>query len=158
MSAEADSNGSTFVDTNILVCAFDQSEKKKRQICEKLVRTTFQGESNSYLSNQILGELFVVLTNKVAKPLSKEKASTIVRGFIDSLKWNKTNYDHSTVRRALADAETINISFWDLLIAETMRDAGVRVLLTENTKDFSKVPWIKAINPMTTQKKDHFSS
>ena len=99
MSVETDDKRH-FVDTNILAYAFDQSEKKKRKICAKLVRAAFQGESNSYLSNQILCELFVVLTSKVAKPLSNEKASTIVRGFIDSAKWNKTNYDHTTVRES----------------------------------------------------------
>ena len=150
MSDEPDVVGPTFVDTNILAYAFDQSEKKKRKICEKLVRDTFQGESNSYLSGQVLGELFVVLTKKVANPLSKEKASTIVSGFINSSRWKKINYDHTTVRRALIDAETINISFWDLLIAETMKDAGVNVLLTENIKDFDKVRWIKTINPIAT--------
>ena len=152
MSGEADNLGSFFFDTNILAYAFDQSEKKKRKICANLVRSAFQGESNSHLSNQILGELFVVLTKKVAKPLSKEEASTIVRGFIDSAKWKKVNYDHTTVRRALDDAENINVSFWDLLIAETMRDAGVIVLFTENIKDFGKVPWIKALNPIVPEK------
>ena len=52
----------------------------------------------------------------------------------------------------MTKAGNINISFWDLLIAETMKDARVSVLLTENIRDFSKVPWIKAINPMASVK------
>jgi predicted nucleic acid-binding protein len=141
-----------FVDTNILAYAFDESEKRKREICANLVRAGFQGESNLYLSNQILGELFVVLTRKVARPLSKEKASTIVRGFIDSPKWSKMNYDHLTVGRALDYLENASISFWDLLLAETMRDAGVSTLYTENIRDFRKIPWINTVNPMISGK------
>lgn len=137
-----------FVDTNILAYAYDNSEKRKRKICFKLVRAAFEGESSYCVSNQILGELFVVLTRKVAKPLSKQKAGTIIRGFIDSQKWNKINYDHSTVRRALDDITTMNVSFWDLLIAETMKDARITNLYTENTRDFRKIPWITAINPI----------
>ncbi len=100
MSGETNDDIPFFVDTNILAYAYDQSEKKKRKICGKIVRAAFQGESNSYLSNQILGELFIVLTNKVAKPFSKEKACAVLRGFIDSPKWNKANYDHTTIRRS----------------------------------------------------------
>ena len=155
-SDAASATSSIFVDTNILAYAYDRSEKRKHGICQKLVRDAFEGESttNLCLSNQILGELFVVLTGKVARPLTKEHASTIVRGYIDSPKWKKVNYDHSTVRRVLDDKATIrNTPFWDLLIAETMKDAGVDTLYTENTKDFQRVPWVKAINPVGYSKK-----
>ncbi len=141
-----------FVDTNILAYAYDQSEKRKRRICSELVRTAFEGESNAYVSNQILGELFLVLTKKVAKPLSKEKASTIVRGLIDSQKWKKVTYDHSTIRKVLDDVHNLNVPFWDLLIAETMKDTGVTLLYTKNTKDFSEIPWVSAVNPVAEKK------
>jgi predicted nucleic acid-binding protein len=137
-----------FVDTNILAYAYDQTEKRRRKICSELVRAAFEGESNAYVSNQILGELFFVLTKKVAKPLSNKKASMIVRGFIDSQKWRKTDYNHSTIRRVLDDLDNLNVSFWDLLIAETMKEAGVSLLYTENTKDFDKIPWVSPVNPM----------
>ena len=140
-----------FFDTNILAYAFDESNEKKRNTCEKLVRSGFEGELNCYVSNQILSELYVVLTRRVGKPLSKEKASTIVSGLADSSSWNKINYTHQTVKRALEDLRTINVSFWDILIAETMRDARVTKVYTENEKDFRKIPWIHVENPIETQ-------
>lgn len=140
-----------FVDTNILAYAYDQSEKRKRELCSKLVRSAFEGEANLYISNQILAELFVVLTKKVARPLSRDKASVIVRGFIDSERWNKVNYDHLTVGRALHDQSSLDVPFWDLMIAETMKDAGVVHLYTENKRDFEKIPWIKTVNPIAAK-------
>ena len=139
-----------FVDTNILAYAYDRSDKRKRAICAKLIRSAFEGESNFFVSNQILAELFVVLTRKVANPLSSEDAGTIVRAFIDSQKWTKINYDFMTVRRALDDARNMGAysSFWDLLIAETMRDSGVKTIYTENLRHFEKIPWVNAVNPM----------
>ncbi len=139
-----------FFDTNILAYAFDESDEKRREPCEKLVKTGFQGDAVCYVSNQVLGELYVVLTRHVRRPLSKEKAAVIVSGLIDSPKWNKINYTHLTVRRALADFEMFKTSFWDVLIAETMRDAGVRTLYTENEKDFKKIPWVQVMNPIST--------
>jgi predicted nucleic acid-binding protein len=37
--------------------------------------------------------------------------------------------------------------FWDIMIAETMKEAGVRDLYTENEKDFLEIPWIRVVNP-----------
>jgi len=135
------------IDTNILAYAYDKSEPKRRKICERLVRSGFEGEPGYCVSNQILGELYMVLTRKVAKPLPKEQASLLVSAFVESQNWGKLNYNHLTVKRALEDLMTINTSYWDILIAETMKEAGVRTLYTENEKDFLEIPWIKVVNP-----------
>lgn len=100
------------------------------------------------MSNQVLSELFVVLTNHVGKPLSREKAALIVLGFADSSRWKKLNYSHLTVKRAMQDLQIISTSFWDMLIAETVRDAGIRTVYTENEKGFRKIPWIQIKNPL----------
>ena len=107
-----------FFDTNIIAYAFDRSdERRRRKPCQRQVKLSFQGDISSCLSNQVLGELFQVLTKKAGRPLSKKVAGTIVRGFIDSPRWKKLNYSHLTVRRALDDVGTINASLWDVLIA-----------------------------------------
>jgi len=137
-----------FFDTNIIAYAFDRSDEKKREPCQRLVRLGFQGDLSACISNQVLGELFLVLTKKVGRPLSKKVAGTIVRGFIDSPRWKKLNYTHLTVGRALADARTINAFFWDALIAATMRDSGATRLYTENEADFRKIPWVDVLNPL----------
>jgi len=137
-----------FFDTNILAYAFDESDEKRRKSCAELVRAGFQGDISSSVSNQILCELFVVLTKHIGKPLSREKAAIIVGGLVDSSKWDKVNYTHSTVKRAMQDLQSINTSFWYVLIAETMRESGIRKIYTENEKDFRKIPWIEVKNPL----------
>ena len=137
-----------FFDTNVIAYAFDRSDERKRQPCQRLVRLGFQDDLSSCISNQVLGELFLFLTKKVVRPLTRKVAGTIVRGFIDSPRWKKLNYSHLTVRRALEDAGTINASFWDLLISETMRESGVTRLYTENETDFRKIPWVEVLNPL----------
>lgn len=137
-----------FVDTNILAYAFDESDPHRRKHCADLVRAGFQGEANYCVSNQILGELFIVLTRKVGKPLAREQASTLIDGFIDSPKWTKLTYTHATIKMTLNSLETINTSFWDMLIAETMREAGLRTIYTENKKDFERIPWLQIENPL----------
>jgi len=136
-----------FFDTNIIAYAFDEFDPKKRKICEDLVEKTFKGEISGHISNQVLSELFVVLTRKMKKPVSKDIASTIVESLIDSEKWAKINYDHETVKKSLIQTKTTNTSFWDILIAETMRENGIVKIYTENEEDFKKIPGIKIINP-----------
>ena len=143
---------SSFFDTNILAYAFDESDERRRKPCADLVRAGFQGQIGCCVSNQILSELFVVLTSHIGKPLPREKAAVIVSGFIDSLKWTRTNYTYLTVKRAFEDLQTINTaSFWDLLIAETMKEAGLRTLYTENVRDFKNIPWIEVNNPVASK-------
>lgn len=150
MSDEADARA--VLDTNILAYAYDKSDPTRREICERLVRSGFEGESKYCVPSQVLGELYVVLTKKVAKPLSKEEASLIVDAFVESPRWGKLDYSHLTVKRALEDLRTINTSFWDIMIAETMKEAGVRTLYTENERDFGRIPWLRVVNPLAADR------
>lgn len=146
-------NDEAFLDTNIIAYSFDNSETRKRKACKRLVKSVYEGELRGFVSNQILAELFVVLTARVGKPLPISKARTIILGFTDSPSWTVANYDHSTVRQAMTDSASIKAPFWDLLIAETMREAGVKRLFTENVRDFAHVPWVEAVNPLLESSK-----
>lgn len=135
-----------FFDTNVLVYAFDEAEPQKRSRCKKLVETVFEGNLLGVISNQVLAELFFVLTEKIEKPINKEKAQTIVEGFIESINWKKINYSINTVKKATKSAVSKKIHFWDALIAETMTENELFTIYTENAKDFKKIRNIKAIN------------
>ncbi len=138
-----------FFDTNIIAYAFDDSNQKKMSNSKKLIEAVFGGHATGYVSNQVLGELYAVLTSGVRKPVPKETARIILGGFLDSTKWIKVDYTHETIRRTLEDSRSINAPFWDLLIAETMKEAGVYKIYTENVKDFGKVSWLDVVNPLT---------
>lgn len=142
---------SRFFDTNVIACAFDRSNRAKWEICRGLVREGFQGGSSCFVSSQVLAELYVVLTTKVGKPVSRKKASTVVRSFIDSPSWTKLNYDHRTISRAFTDSVSTPTHSWDLLIAETMKEAGVKRIYTENVRDFKGMPWIEPVNPLRSR-------
>ena len=137
----------TFIDTNILVYAFDESEKQKRAIAKKIVSDITTGEMEATVSNQVLAEFFIVVTTKIEKPISAANAKIIVDGIIDSLHWRKINYTSKTVSKAIEASITGKNHFWDALIKETMLENGVYAIMTENTKDF-KSEQIKAINPL----------
>lgn len=135
-------------DTTILVYAYDESYREEREACKKLVGMVFSGELRGVVTNQILAELFNVLTKKIEKPLGTETSEIIVNSFIESDNWKKINYSHETVRKAINTTKKSKAHFWDCLIAETMKDNGIENLYTENEKDFRKIRGVTLINPV----------
>lgn len=140
-------NGSIFYDTNILVYAYDESEKEKRPVAEKLVEKVFAGEMRGSLSNQVISEFFYVLTEKINRPLAKETAAGIISKYVLSSKWEKVDYTNSTALKAALNSSRHNAPFWDMLIAETMKENEIAQIFTENEKDFRAIPWLKVVNP-----------
>jgi len=141
-------NETFFFDTNILVYAYDASEEEKRAVCNKLLSQVFTAELRGVVSNQILAELFYVLTNKVKKPLDVEEAKKIIFNFLKSENWLKINYDENTLEKAINTSTDINVDIWDAIIAETMKENGINKIYTENESDFKKIPGIKVVNPL----------
>ncbi len=136
-----------FYDTSVLVYAYDCAEKGKTAICKEYVKNVFAGNTFGIISNQVLAELFNVLTEQISYPLDKEFAESVVNDFILAERWIKLSYDHRTVRKAMATSKKADIPIWDSLIAETMKENSIAEIITENEKDFKKIPGIKVINP-----------
>lgn len=136
------------VDTNILVYAYDTFDKKKHEKCRAIAEAAFRGDEKFAVSNQILAELFFVLTKKLKRPFLYEDAEAIVLGIADSINWIKINYTHETVKRAVTISKDFNISIWDSLIAVSALENEIKKIYTENTKDFRKITNINSINPI----------
>src|SRR3989344_5665856 len=132
------------VDSNILVYAFDSSEKEKFEKAKKFLKESM-GNGNAFLSAQNLAEFHVNITkgkNGIRKKTSIEITEALSEQF------NIVNYNEKTVVKAIETEDEHKSHFWDSLLAATMQENGIRTIYTENTRDFKKIPWIKAINPV----------
>lgn len=135
-------------DTNILVYAFDTHEPDKNRKAASLFMEVENGNITGVISNQIIGEFFFVITSKVRHKLPDIDAYAIVNDLIYSSRWEKVNYTHNTVGRAIEMCTKVNKPFWDTLIIETAIENGVKKIYTENVKDFTGLYDIKIINPL----------
>ena len=63
----------TFMDTNILVHAYDTDEPIKQAQAREILKQGIENET-AILSVQVIGEFFTVLTKRILKPLSAEEA------------------------------------------------------------------------------------
>lgn len=70
-----------FVDTNVLVYAYDPSAGAKAELARELVASLWRS-GQGCLSLQVLQELFVTITRKVPKPMPAAGAAEIGRAHV----------------------------------------------------------------------------
>lgn len=134
-----------FIDTNILVHAYRLDDKEKHTAAKHILAACFNGSQRLVISNQVLGEFARVMSRKVENPLPIEEIRRIIAEILISPNWKKIDYTTDTIERALSFH--VEAYSWDLVIAQTMQENGFTLIYTENTKDFGKIPGIKAVNP-----------
>ena len=139
------SKNEMFFDTSILVYAYTASDKEKTEIAKNLVKKVFNGEIIGCISNQVLAELSYVLLEKFNGKI--QDIDIIIQSLVSNVNWIKVNYDEKTVMRSVQILKSLTTSFFDVLISETMKENGINKIVTENERDFNKIPGIKIINP-----------
>jgi len=133
----------TFLDTNILVYAYDEHEPEKQIRAQTLLRKAIQEES-AVLSVQVLGEFFVVVTRRIKEPLSVSDAEKI----IDTLSiLPVAEIDLTLVKRAIATQTRYRISYWDSLIVATAERAGCSTILSEDLNHGQRYNGVLVENP-----------
>jgi len=135
--------GKIFVDTNVLVYAYDICAGVKRDIARQIL-VELWASGKGVLSVQVLQEFFVTITKKVERPLGLAEVRETVA---DLLKWEVVANDGESILRAIAIHERHKLSFWDSMIIQAAVKAGATTLLTEDLGDGIAVEGLKIKNP-----------
>ncbi len=135
----------SLIDSNIIVYAFEKEGSPKKDLSKKLLNECISGIRQFAISNQNLAE-FVFVTTRKGK-LGIDEAKNFVIKATQFEGFRKINYRAETIALALDIAQQFKMSFWDSLLAATMKENGIFKIYTENTKDF-KMNWVKAVNPL----------
>lgn len=131
---------STFVDTNVVVYAFDTAHPEK----QKTAIAVLESHSRLVISTQVLLEVWWVLTRRLAQPLAEDAASEV----IDQLcRLPVVNADVEMVRRAIATCRRFDLAVWDAMIVEAARSAGCRLLLSEDLQAGQTFEGLTVENP-----------
>jgi predicted nucleic acid-binding protein len=139
----SDEGAPAFVDTNVLVYAFDKSDLPKRRIAQRLVQELMD-QDRLRVSTQVLQELFVTLTRKVSQRCSTDEALAV----LDDLNaWPVMTVGYSAIRAAAGLAAQAQVSFWDALIVVAAARTGSTVLFTEDLSDGQEIFGVRIRNP-----------
>jgi predicted nucleic acid-binding protein len=133
----------TFVDTNVLVYAHDADAGRKGAVASALVRDLWESR-RGVLSTQVLQELYVTLTRKIAKPLAARHAREIVEAYAA---WEIVAIDARDVVRASTVEASNRISFWDALIIVAAGKARAARILSEDLSAGQAIEGVRIENP-----------
>ncbi len=143
------SGETALIDTNILVYAYDISEKEKHSACKELVELCWKREVAYAISIQNISEFFVIVTTKIDRPISIEEAQRSMERIIAFNNWIKIKPEPTTLPEAIKMCREYRLHYWDALLAATMRENRIFKIYTENEEHFNKIPWLKAMNPIS---------
>jgi len=132
-----------FLDTNIIVYAYDTSAGKKHEIAQKIMMDLWDSELG-VLSTQVLQEFFVTVTKKIPKPLDAKLAKEIIK---DLLKWDIVVNDGDDILEAIETHLKHKFSFWDSMIIQAAVKSGVTMLLSEDLPKGKIVRGVTIKNP-----------
>lgn len=101
-----------FVDTNILVYAYDQTAGQKHETAFRLMEKLWNS-GEGVVSTQVLQEFYVALTSKIPNPLPARRAREIITDFGT---WTVATLEVPDILKASEISERYRLNFWDGLI------------------------------------------
>jgi len=135
---------SIFLDSNVLVYAYDRSEPAKQQRAVEVLKRL--GEAgDGVISIQVLAEFFVSVTRKIAAPLSVVEASERVQNLLAA--WTVVDLTGLIVLEAVRGIRDHSFHYWDAQIWATARLNQIPVLFSEDLSPDSIVEGVRFVNP-----------
>lgn len=139
-------NDGDFVDSNVLIYAYDLDAKAKHDIAVAQIKQLWQTKTG-IISTQVLQEFYVNITRKISDPLSLSKARTVLKRY---LSWQVVTNTPETILLASEIAERNLLSFWDALIIAAAKQGGAKRILTEDLNHGQLIEGIRIENPFLT--------
>jgi predicted nucleic acid-binding protein len=132
-----------FVDTNILVYAYDLSQGEKHAQAKTLLLSLWD-TGLGCLSIQVLQEFFVSVTRKSKYPLTAEQASALIQDFSA---WMVHRPGVNDVLSAIDLHQTHHVSFWDAMILQSARQSGCSLVWSEDLSTGQDYAGVKVVDP-----------
>ena len=136
---------SAFVDTNVLVYAYDRSEAAKQQRARGVL-TQLATTQSGVISTQVLAEFFNAVTRKIAAPLSIDEGYTRVQNFVHT--WQVVNLTGTMVLEAIRGVREHQFGFWDAQIWAAARLNQIPVVFSEDFAAGAVVEGVRFVNPL----------
>ncbi len=139
----SDESGKQFVDTNIVVYAYDLSAGRRQKQAETLLDQLWQSRTGC-LSIQVLQEFYNIVTRKLTLSLSSKHAFDIVA---DLGQWNVHQPAVADVLGAIQIQQRYQLSFLDALIVRSAAQSGCAILWSEDLNNGQLYEGVEVRNP-----------
>lgn len=133
-----------FLDSNVFVYLFDETDERKRGTAERIVESGLQNNS-ARISFQVVQETLNVLTRKLATPMTAEGAKIFMEEVLSPL-W-RVSPSSALYHRTLDIQARYRYGFYDSLIIAAALDAGCNRLYTEDLQSGQQIEGLRVKNP-----------
>ena len=135
-----------FIDSNVFVYMFDETDGRKRDVAVRLVESALH-TGDASISFQVIQETLNVLTRKLATPMTAEGAKRFVEEVLKPL--FRVPASISLYNRALDVQDRYRFGFYDSLIVAAALEAGCSRLYTEDLQDGQRIEGLTIENPFS---------
>jgi len=135
-------NGADFLDTNVVVYAYDESNPRKQEVARRLVEEAVSGKI--VISTQVLGEFASTMLHKVSPPAT---ADAVMKGLDALANIRLVVPDAELVRRAVEARAAYGIHFYDGMIVAAAERAGCTRILSEDLNTGQEYFGVTVSNP-----------
>ena len=130
-----------FVDTNILLYAYDLESPKKRIRAKRIIEEGWQMLGQMAISVQVLQELEVNLERK------KVSRGEIHQLIYDLSVWPVVDNTLMILKMALSEQVRWQLSLWDAMILAAARSVGASELVTEDFSRGQNYDGVRTVTP-----------
>ena len=133
-----------FVDTNVIVYAYDRSEPdKQKRALEVLTPLAMTG--TGVISTQVLAEFFVAVTRKLSAPLKIQEAYERLKNYLQS--WAVVDITAMIVQEAARGVRDHRFHFWDAQIWATAKLYQIPLIVSEDFNVDGVIEGVRFVNP-----------
>jgi len=130
-----------FIDTNVLLYAYDLESPQKRAQAKKIVEQGWQSLGEAAISVQVLQELQVNLEKR------KVPKGEVHQLIYDLSIWPVVDNTLLVFKMALNEQVRWQLSLWDAMILAAARSCGAQELVTEDFSHGQDYEGVRAFNP-----------
>lgn len=137
-------SGVDFIDSNVLVYAYDSQHPPKQKIAQSILRKAMQGEG--LISTQVLGEFAATFLHKA----SHRKRADEILAILDVVRnISLVNLDCAAVWRGVEAHAEYGIPFYDGMIVAAAERGGCRRILSEDLNPGQTYFDVEGTNPFS---------
>ncbi|MFN8495220.1 MAG: PIN domain-containing protein [Caldilineaceae bacterium] len=133
-----------FVDTNVLVYAYDAREREKHVRAIQII-DQFNRAGVGVISTQVLTEFFVTITRKLPDPLTPYEAYTHLGNYVQS--WTILDLTALIVLEAARGVVDYQFSVWDAQIWAAAKLNQIEIVFSEDFNGGAMIEGVRFINP-----------
>lgn len=133
-----------FIDTNVFIYLFDETNDRKRNIADRIVKTALETRT-ARISHQVVQETLNVVTRKLPSPMTAENAQRFLVQVLAPLWQIMPNI--ALYRRGLDVQARYGFSFYDSLIIAAALESGCTRLYSEDLQHGQQIEGLTIENP-----------